>query len=440
VRYGAGVENKEANIMGKSREIRFVLSVCLLGLVLAGAGKSGRVLAQSAVLYLPLLSGGGGQVTPVSLALEPVVAAGELQRPVDIAHAGDERLFVVERAGTIRIVEGDGSVQSQPFLDITDRVEWQSHGERGLLGLVFHPDYENNGLFYVNYTAKPDGATRISRFEVTTDPHHVDENSEVVILTVPQPAANHNAGDLAFSPDGYLYIPLGDGGGGNDPGNRAQDPGQLLGKVLRLDVDNRPGSLPPDCDSGGAYHVPAGNPLVGEAGACDEIWALGLRNPWRFSFDYQTNEIFIADVGQGAWEEVNARPATSAGENYGWSCYEGSHPNPLTFMPACEPASAYTLPVFEYANDAQTCAVTGGFVYRGQQYPALVGRYLFTDYCSGSFWDMAKVGGEWLVTRHDNLNTFGFGTFGEGVDGELYVANHASGALYHIVETGSSAP
>jgi glucose/arabinose dehydrogenase len=426
--------------MAKSRPIRLVLIVCVLGLILAAAGMSGRVLAQSAVLYLPLLSGGGGQAAPVSLALEPVVAAGELQRPVDIAHAGDERLFVVERAGTIRIVDGDGSVQSQPFLDITDRVEWQSHGERGLLGLVFHPNYESNGLFYVNYTAKPDGTSRISRFEVTTNPHDADENSEVVILTVPQPAANHNAGDLAFGPDGYLYVPLGDGGSSNDPANRAQDQGELLGKILRLDVDNRPGSLPPDCGSDGAYRVPAGNPLVGEADACDEIWALGLRNPWRFSFDYQTNEIFIADVGQGAWEEVNARPATSAGENYGWSCYEGTHPNPLTSMPACEPPSSYTMPVFDYSHD-DGCSVTGGFVYRGQLYPALVGHYLFTDYCSGYFWDMTRDGaGEWSVTRHDNLKTFGFSTFGEGVDGELYVANHASGALYHIVETGSSVP
>lgn len=426
--------------MGKSRQIGLVLFLCLLGLSLAGVGMSGHVLAQSELLYLPLLSGGGAQAVPVSLALEPVVAAGGLQRPVDISHAGDERLFVVERAGTIRIVEGDGSVRSQPFLEITDRVEWQSHGERGLLGLVFHPDYESNGWFYVNYTAKPDGATHVSRFEVTTNPSVADEDSEVVILTVPQPAPNHNAGDLAFGPDGYLYVPLGDGGSSNDPGNRAQDPGELLGKMLRLDVDNQPGSLPPDCDDGGAYRVPADNPLVGETGACDEIWALGLRNPWRSSFDHQTNEIFIADVGQGSWEEVNARPATSAGENYGWSCYEGTQPNPNTSMAVCEPASAYTMPVFDYSH-ADGCSVTGGFVYRGQLYPALVGHYLFTDYCSGYFWDMARDGaGEWSVTRHDNLKTPGFSTFGEGAGGELYVANHATGALYHVVETGAGAP
>ncbi len=415
------------------RRNQIVLTVILAGVVLLSMGTLARVLAQTNSLFLPLLSGGAGQAAPVSLALETVVATGGLERPVDVANAGDDRLFVVERAGTISIVEADGSVRDEPFLDIRDQVEWQSHGERGLLGLVFHPDYASNGTFYVNYTAKPNGTSRISRFEVTADPDIADEDSEVVILAVPQPAGNHNAGDLAFGSDGYLYVPLGDGGSGN--AHRAQDTGDLLGKMLRLDVDDQPGNLPPDCDGDGEYRVPADNPLVGETGACDEIWAVGLRNPWRFSFDYETGEIYIADVGQGTWEEVNVRPAASAGENYGWNCYEGTHL--YTNTPSCQPASPFTIPVYEYHHD-DGCSITGGFVYRGQRYPALVGHYLFTDYCSGYFWDMTGDGaGGWSVEIHKNLVGVGYSTFGEGADGELYVANHASGALYHVVETGT---
>jgi glucose/arabinose dehydrogenase len=432
------MEATEMRQLAKLLTITGFLALATLSLQAAGARP---VLAQGEAVYLPLLLNGALPApVPHGVALETIVAPGGLERPVDIANAGDDRLFVVSRSGTIGIVK-DGSVLPQPFLDIGDRVEWESHGERGLLGLVFHPDYANNGYLYVNYTAKPDGATHIARFEVGDDPDVADPNSEVVILAVPQPAGNHNAGDLAFGPDGYLYVPLGDGGGSNDPGNRAQNPGELLGKIVRLDVDERPGSRPADCGDSAGYRVPPDNPLIGEPGACDEIWALGLRNPWRFSFDYQTNEIFIADVGQSAWEEINAGPASAAAENYGWSCYEGTHLNPNTFMSECEPAGAYTMPVFEYENDAETCSVTGGFVYRGQQYPALAGRYLFTDFCAGYIWELSRDGaGEWTATRHDYpQRRNGLTTFGEGVDGELYVANMITGTLYQVVQTSEDA-
>lgn len=401
----------------------------------------GPVRAQGDSLFLPFVVG-GSSTAAVNLALETIVAPGDLQQPVDVANAGDDRLFVVERAGRIRVVESHGTVREEPFLDIRDRVEWQSGSERGLLGLAFHPNYPTNGLFYVNYTAKPDGDTQIARFEVTSDPDLADSESETILLTVAQPYANHNGGDLAFDPhDGYLYVALGDGGSGNDPGNRAQDPGELLGKLLRLDVDGGPGSRPADCGGGDNYRIPSDNPLIGEAGACDEIWALGLRNPWRFSFDHLSGDLFIADVGQVAWEEVNVRPATAAGENYGWSCYEGTHENPNTAMQVCEPASAYTMPVFEYGHD-EGCAITGGFVYRGPRYPALHGRYLFTDFCSGYFWDMTRdSAGGWTVKRHDELAGGRYTSFGEDSSGELYVVDMSVGALYRIMEgSGSAAP
>ncbi|MDT8305988.1 MAG: PQQ-dependent sugar dehydrogenase [Anaerolineae bacterium] len=401
----------------------------------------GPARAQGDSLFLPLVSG-GSSTTPISLGLETIVAPGGLQQPVGIANAGDERLFVLERAGRIQVIAGDGTVGGQPFLDIRDRVESQGGGEQGLLGLAFHPDYSNNGHFYVNYTAKPEGDTHIARFSVTHDPNLADADSEVILLTVAQPYPNHNGGDLAFGPhDGYLYVALGDGGSGNDPGNRAQDTGELLGKLLRLDVDGGPGSRPADCGTGDNYRIPSDNPLIGEAGACDEIWALGLRNPWRLSFDAPSDDLFIADVGQVAWEEVNVRPATAAGENYGWSCYEGTHENPNTAMQDCGPASAYTMPVFEYGHD-EGCAITGGYVYRGSRNPALHGRYLFTDFCSGYFWNMSRdSNGGWSAQRHDELAGGRYASLGEDSNGELYVADMFAKALYRITEaSGSEAP
>lgn len=407
-----------------------ILLICLASVIFALSLQAAP--SQAGDNYLPFIT--GGNTGPLSLALQTIT--DDLERPVDIANAGDERLFVVERAGRIRIVEPDGTVLVVPFLDIRDRVEWMSNGEQGLLGLAFDPNYAANGYFYVNYTAKPGGDTRISRFQVSGNPDLALADSEEIVLTVDQPAGNHNGGDLAFGPeDGYLYIALGDGGGSNDPWNNAQALDELLGKILRIDVDSAPGSSPPDCGDG-PYRVPTTNPFHdGQGGACDEVWALGLRNPWRFSFDAQTQAIYIADVGQSAWEEVNVQPA-AGGTNYGWSCYEGAHPNPNTSMPECLPATAYTMPAFEYNHDGGECSVTGGFVYRGEDYPALVGHYLFTDYCSGIFWEMRPDG---AVTRQEHLQKSGYSSFGEGVDGELYVANVITGELFRVAGTTGAA-
>lgn len=381
--------------------------------------------------------GGAPSGNGLALGLEEFVPTGELSGPVDIAHAGDERLFVVERGGTIRIVRPNGSVDADPFLDITSKV--RSGGERGLLGLVFHPQYAENGYFYVNYTAQPDGDTHISRFSVSADPDVADEDSEQIVLSLTQPYPNHNAGDLLFGPkDGYLYIPLGDGGGGNDPENRAQNMGLLLGKLLRIDVDGE-ANVAADCGAPGNYTIPADNPFVGQEGVCDEIWASGLRNPWRASFDHQSGDLFMGDVGQFDWEEIDWQPGSSAGgEDYGWSCYEGTHLNVNTNMPSCEDASAYVMPIFEIGHDDpdNATAVTGGFVYRGARYPQMIGRYFLTDLSAPYIWDLQKVGDAWQASRHDNMQSLlgGVVTFGEDVEGELYLAKINDGTIYHLVE------
>jgi len=307
------------------------------------------------------------------------------EEPVDIANAGDRRLFVVEKDGIIKIIDADTGVLDTPFLDIDNQVN-SSARERGLLGLVFHPDYENNGYFYVNYIAT-NGSTRISRFSVSMNPDIADAASELIILTVQQPHHNHNGGDLNFGADGYLYIGLGDGGFGGDPDNRAQNPQTLLGKMLRIDVDNPTSSA--------NYGIPSDNPFVGDSTTLDEIWAMGLRNPWRFSFDRMTGDMWIADVGQDVWEEIDFQSDTSAGgENYGWRCYEGFEPFELGDCPA---DSTFTLPIHTYQNNFSTgCSVTGGFVYRGTAEPDLFGRYLYADYCSGRFWTLTPDGaGGW---------------------------------------------
>jgi glucose/arabinose dehydrogenase len=352
--------------------------------------------------------------------------ASGLEQPVDITHAGDERLFVVEQPGRIRIVQADGSVAPTPFLDIADRVI--DGGEQGLLGLAFHPGYEQNRYFYVNYTRdvgsdsdRRTGDTIIARFQANEDGTASDPASETILLTIDQPYDNHNGGGLAFGPDGYLYIALGDGGAGGDPENRAQNGQTLLGKILRIDVDGNNAQ-------GGRYGIPEDNPFMDDPNVLDEIWALGLRNPWRISFDRATGDLYIADVGQGSREEVNFQPATSnGGENYGWRIMEGSecyNPDP------CDPAGL-VLPVAEYGR-GEGQAITGGFVYRGSRYPALVGYYLFGDSSSGSIWALKRdENGRWQ--RSDPLaNVSGPTTFGQGANGELYVASYGQGRIYHI--------
>jgi glucose/arabinose dehydrogenase len=373
------------------------------------------------------------------LNLDLSIFASGFSQPVSITHAGpgDDRLYVIEQAGVIKIVSAEGTVLPVPFLDISDRVD-SSATEEGLLGLAFHPEYATNGYFYVNYTntTAEIRRTRISRFSVTGDPNVADPDSEDILLTVEQPYPNHNAGDIQFGPDGYLYIPLGDGGGAGDPDDNAQNLALLLGKISRIDVDASPGS-PPDCPGTGSGHytVPDGNPLAdGAGGVCDEIWAIGLRNPWRSSFDRLTGDLYIGDVGQNDWEEIDVQPANSTGSgNYGWRCYEGNHPYNTT---GCGPIDDYTFPVFEYGHVDGCSSVIGGYVYRGSRYPAMYGRYLLADYCSGSFWDLAFVDGDWQATQHNNLAAFGYVAFGEDAQGELYVVNRATGTIYALEENG----
>ena len=348
--------------------------------------------------------------------LQPVVSG--LDQSVDIANAADGfgRLFIVEKPGRIRVLQ-DGELSSVPFLDITGRVG-SGGSEQGLLGLAFHPDYVRNGYFFVNYTDRQ-GDTVISRFVVGQDPAQADPSSEVVILTVGQPAANHNGGQLAFGPDGFLYAGLGDGGRAGDPFGNGQNTQTLLGKMLRLDVDH-----------GEPYTVPASNPFVGSSGFRPEIWATGLRNPWRFSFDRSSGDLYIADVGQNEYEEIDYQPAGSpGGENYGWSIMEGLHCYPAG--EACDRVGL-TLPVAEY-DHAQGCSVTGGYVYRGQQFPSLDGIYLFADYCSGRIWALARDGqDQWRMAEVGRADIEP-SSFGEDESGELYVADLQGGQLYQIV-------
>ena len=272
--------------------------------------------------------------------------------------------------------------------------------------------------FFVNYTDRQ-GDTVISRFVVSQDPAQADPSSKVVVLTVDQPAANHNGGQLAFGPDGFLYAGLGDGGRAGDPLGNGQNTQTLLGKMLRLDVDH-----------GQPYTVPASNPFAGDLGFRPEIWATGLRNPWRFSFDRATGDLYIADVGQDEYEEIDYQPAGSrGGENYGWSIMEGLHCYPAG--EACDPAGLI-LPVAEY-DHSQGCSVTGGYVYRGQQFPSLDGTYLFGDYCSGRIWGLARDGqGQWRMAEVGRANVEP-SSFGEDESGELYLADLQGVQLYKIV-------
>ena len=354
--------------------------------------------------------------------VELVTFATGLNQPVEISHAGDERLFVIEQPGVIRLLDMQGNINADPFLDITGRVK-SSGNEQGLLGLAFHPDYDENGYFYVNYTDS-DNATNIARFSVDPEnPDLADPTSEFTLLAVPQPFTNHNGGDLAFGPDGYLYIGLGDGGSAGDPGNRAQDLSTLLGKMLRIDVD-----------SNNPYGIPSDNPFIDNPDAMDEIWAYGLRNPWRFSFDRETGDMWIGDVGQNQIEEIDYQPASSeGGENYGWRCYEGSNAYNTT---GCGPQSDYVFPVFEYTHDSG-CSVTGGYVYRGTDVPQIQGYYFFADYCTDYIWTLHKEEDEWIDQLFGEFSGNNFSTFGEDVNGELYVAGISSGTIYKFKDTSS---
>jgi glucose/arabinose dehydrogenase len=352
---------------------------------------------------------------PATFAFTLSPVADGFERPVHVVDAGDGsgRLFVVEQTGRIRIVR-DGVKADQPFLDITPLVG--CCGERGLLSVAFHPRYAENGRFYVDYTDL-NGDTQVVRYHVAAgDPDRADPASAETILTVAQPAANHNGGLLLFGPDGYLYVGLGDGGGGN--GQNGQKLDTLLGKILRLDVDREEGGQP--------YAIPPDNPFVGNPEARPEIWVWGLRNPWRFAFDRATGDLWIGDVGSSVYEEVDLVPAGSGGQNFGWDEMEGMDCNDAD-PAAC---AAFVPPVSGFARDAG-CVITGGTVYRGAAVPTLVGVYLFADYCGAGIWGLGRdAAGNWL-TAGPVASGHSIVSFGEDATGELYVVE-LDGGLYAV--------
>ena len=385
-----------------------------------------RAAVLCAVLCLPVfpegawaLAGnplGGDSGSPIQL----VPVATGLESPLFVTHAGDQsgRLFIVEQPGRIRVVK-DGKLTRRPFSDISRRVSFG--GERGLLGLAFHPDYARNGRYFVNYSREDDGATIVAEYHVSND-SDVSQDSERVLLVVEQPYGNHNGGMIAFGPDGYLYIGMGDGGAGGDPGNRGQNNETLLGKMLRLDVDRgKPYSVPPDNPFASPFASGKRRP---------EIFAYGFRNPWRFSFDRESGKLWVADVGQNAWEEIHV---VRRGKNYGWRIMEGTHcysPSEGCAQTGLEP------PVAEYAHERGRCSITGGYVYRGPRNPAFRGMYLFGDYCSGEIWGLSAghadtsestTAVEVLLATDLNISSFG-----EDEAGELYAVD-PGGAVYEIV-------
>lgn len=362
-----------------------------------------------------------GLVSPPELNFR-TISVGDFTRPVDIVHAGDERLFVVEQPGVIWIMDTAGTVNPTPFMDITDRVK-DIFNEQGLLGLAFSPDYDTDGFFYVNYT-ESDNDTRISRFSVTSDPNVADPASEVLILEMGQPFTNHNGGCIRFGPDGYLYIGTGDGGSFGDPGNRAQNPLDLLGKMLRIDVAGT-----------ATYTIPSDNPYAGSTDTLPEIWHTGLRNPWKFAFDSENGNLWMGDVGQNDWEEVNVQLGSSTGgENWGWRCYEG---NDNYNISGCSGPSLYDGPVFVYDHISGGFSVTGGEIYRGTQFEAFQGHYVFIDYVTGNDWATRPDycnDGEWITQPISGSAPTDISTYGQDIYGEMYAANLLTGRIYKIEE------
>jgi glucose/arabinose dehydrogenase len=357
--------------------------------------------------------------------LELQLITDGLERPTHAIHAGDGsgRLFVVEKAGRIVIVR-DGTLQTAPFLDIRDRVNALG-SEQGLLSVAFPPDYASKGYFYVNYTDS-DGDTVVARYRLAgaDTPDQADPASEQVLLRVTQPYGNHNGGQIAFGPDGFLYIGMGDGGAAGDPQNYAQRPGELLGSMLRIDVETNPDEA--------TYLVPPDNPFVDDPDYAPETWATGVRNPWRFSFDTATDDMYMADVGQNELEEINVQPASGGGENYGWRCFEGTTEFDFSAPPCDDPAfrETLTMPVAEYSHDLG-CSVTGGFVYRGEAFPALQGIYFYADYCSGRVWGLRQAGDSWETAQLLNTD-YRIATFGVDEAERLYILSIGGGELLEL--------
>jgi len=370
------------------------------------------------ILFPMLLSAQGIAITPF---------ATDFSRPVDIKHANDSRLFIVEQDGVIKILDDQGNTNATPFLDIDTRVRSTSN-EQGLLGLAFDPNYTTNNRFYVNYINNS-GDTVIARFTTSANPDIADDTSEEILLTVSQPYTNHNGGSLAFGTDGFLYIALGDGGSGGDPDNYAQNLQSHLGKILRIDVSGTTG-----------YTVPSTNPFVGNPAGLDEIWSYGLRNPWKISFDSDNGELWIGDVGQNNREEINNVPILNTGYNFGWRCYEGN----ATFNTSgCPVAATTTFPVAEYnyGGSPFRCSITGGYIYRGSMFPNIQGWYVFADYCSNELGLLEPtLGNTWNLTMTNSGFSPNISTFGEDVNKELYAAGLSNGTIYKVFDPTLSVP
>ncbi|MGG7550216.1 PQQ-dependent sugar dehydrogenase [Chryseobacterium arthrosphaerae] len=349
-----------------------------------------------------------------SINLEEFVSG--LTSPVEITNANDSRLFVVQQNGIIKIIQPNGTVNATNFLNISSKINFG--GERGLLGLAFHPQYSVNGYFFVYYN-NPAGNIIVARYSVSsTDPNVANASSEKILLNIPKPFANHNGGSIHFAPDGKLWIITGDGGSGGDPNNNAQNKNSLLGKMLRIDVD----ATDPT-----PYNIPPDNPFAGAGvDGADEIWAYGLRNAWKYSFDLTTGNAMIADVGQENIEEINKMPITQAGINYGWRCYEGNNAYNTAGCPA---QSTMTFPIAVYDHSGNKCSITGGYVYRGTQYPALQGKYFFADYCSTQ---IGILDSNNTITWTSAYSGNNFSTFGQDSQKELYVAAVNSGKIFKI--------
>jgi glucose/arabinose dehydrogenase len=374
------------------------------------------------VLFIALVSCSNSSA---QLQIEQAFPELTFQQPVDIQNAGNgsNRLFVVEQKGIISVFQNSSTINSKKtFLDITNKVA--SGGEMGLLGLAFHPNYKSNGYFYVDYTTdSPSRRTIISRFKVSDDADKADKSSELVIMQIEQPYSNHNGGQITFGPDGYLYISLGDGGSGGDPLNNAQNLQSLLGKILRIDVNK--------ADVGKNYSIPIDNPFKGSSsGYKEEIYAYGLRNVWRFSFDNLTKQLWGADVGQNAWEEINI---ITKGGNFGWRCYEGLHEYNTS---QCS-STNYIKPTWEYGHNSEGgFSITGGFVYRGSKVSELYGKYVYADFVSGHIWALEFKNGT-AINNKLFSNAHPVSTFGIDEANDLYFANYSSGKLYRFKPTVS---
>lgn len=355
----------------------------------------------------------------VAIELEPVITSG-LSSPVLVTSArdGSNRLFIVEQTGRIKVLQAN-STSPTIFLDVANKII--AGGERGLLGLTFHPDYRNNRRFFINYTRQGDGATVIAEYQASIANPNVAEPQEIILLTIAQPAANHNGGMVEFGPDRYLYIGMGDGGLSNDPNNRAQNVDDLLGKMLRLDVDHFDGQL--------RYASPSDNPFFGATRGRDEIYAYGLRNPWRFSFDRLTGELYVADVGQGVVEEVDI---VTRGGNYGWRVLEGTRCT--NNGPASCSTPGFIPPIFEYTHTGGRCSITGGYVYRGAKSSLPPGSYIYGDYCTGEIFLLIGTTQQRLLDTNLNISSFG-----EDEAGEIYVVG-LGGTLHRIKNPNATPP